>query len=95
MVFHNFRENVSLWMIESLESKKEKHAFWILISDFHNMDHDEYVEDDLGSSVSSYTDEVQLSRSMENGNFTCGLLIFFSFQYTLKQVQIRQKVKLL
>ena len=38
-------------MIESLESKKEKHAFWILISDFHNMDHDEYVEDDLGSSV--------------------------------------------
>jgi len=30
------------------------------------MDHDEYVEDDLGSSVSSYTDEVQLSRSMEN-----------------------------
>ena len=61
------------WCYESLESKKEKHAFWILISDFHNMDHDEYVEDDLGSSVSSYTDEVQLSRSMENGNFTCGL----------------------
>ena len=47
------------------------------------MDHDEYVEDDLGSSVSSYTDEVQLSRSMENGNFTCGLLIFSL--YTLKQ----------
>ena len=55
------------------------------------MDHDEYVEDDLGSSVSSYTDEVQLSRSMENGNFTCGLLIFFFLLYTLKKVQIRKK----
>ena len=58
------------------------------------MDHDEYVEDDLGSSVSSYTDEVQLSRSMENGNFTCGLLIFFSL-YTLKQRYKIDRKKLL
>ena len=34
--------------------------------DFHNMDHDDYAEDDYGSSVSSYTDEMPLSRSMEN-----------------------------
>ena len=48
-----------------------------LISDFHNMDCDDYVEDDFGSSVSSYTDEVQLSRSMENGDFTCGIFFFY------------------
>ena len=33
--------------------------------DFHNMDHDDFADDDYGSSVSSYTDEVALSRSME------------------------------
>ena len=55
------------------------------------MDHDEYVEDDLGSSVSSYTDEVQLSRSMENGNFTCGLLIFFFVIHFETEAQNRQE----
>ena len=35
--------------------------------DFHNMDHDDYDDEpDYGSSVSSYTDEMPLSRSMEN-----------------------------
>merc|ERR1719415_343516 len=29
------------------------------------MDHDDFADDDYGSSVSSYTDEVALSRSME------------------------------
>ena len=50
----------------ALDKKTKIYLMFVLISDFHNMDHDEYVEDDLGSSVSSYTDEVQLSRSMEH-----------------------------
>ncbi len=33
--------------------------------DFHNMDTEDYDEADYGSSFSSYTDEVQLSRSIE------------------------------